>query len=30
MVCKVKYLDNLSDFVSPDDLDVVEVILEQL
>ena len=27
---KVKYLDNTSDFVSPDDFDGVEVILEQL
>ena len=25
---KVNYLDNTSDFVSPDDLDDVEVILE--
>ena len=27
---KVNYLDNTSDFVSPDDFDGVEVILEQL
>ena len=27
---KVNYLDSISDFVSPDDLDCVEVILKQL
>ena len=27
---KVNYLDNTSDFVSPDDFDGVKVILEQL
>jgi len=30
MVYKVNYLDNTSDFVSPNDFDGVEVILEQL
>jgi len=29
MVYKVDYLDNTSDFVSPDDFDGVEVILKQ-
>jgi len=28
MVYKVSYLDNTSDFVSPDDFDGVEAILE--
>jgi len=30
MAYKVNYLDNTSDFVSPDDFDGVKVILEQL
>jgi len=30
MAYKVNCLDNTSDFVSPDDFDGVEVILEQL
>jgi len=30
MVNKVNYLDITSDFVSPDDFDGMEVILEQL
>ena len=28
--CKVNYLDSISDFISPDDFDGVEVILKQL